>query len=206
MDILGKIFGSPARVKIIRIFLLNPECVFDTDDVKVKSKVSRRMIARELTNLVSAGLIRRKTETRTKKLLFRGKSIEKKRKVRGWVLDERFVYLDILREFLLNTKSFEHSNILRRLQGAGKVKLIIVSGVFLQDNDSRLDMLIVGDSLRRASLTRTLKRIESDIGRELRYGVLTTQDFLYRLDVYDRFVRDVLDFPHQKLLNKIGLK
>jgi hypothetical protein len=34
---------------------------------------------------------------------------------------------------------------------------------------------------------------------------LDTEDFRYRLNAHDRFVRDLFDYPHERLINKLGI-
>ena len=84
------------------------------------------------------------------------------------------------------------------------MKLIVLAGVFLQQEDSRVDILIVGDEVKKKAVENTLRSIEAEVGKELSYALFETPDFLYRLSVYDKFVRDILDFPHEKIMNKIG--
>ena len=60
MEILGKILGSPARVKIMRLFLLNCEKKFKNKDVAKKSRVSSSIARRELKLLASAGFIKKR--------------------------------------------------------------------------------------------------------------------------------------------------
>jgi hypothetical protein len=84
--------------------------------------------------------------------------------------------------------------------------MVIVSGVFIQNTDSRVDLLIVGDNLKRTAIDRIVKNMEAEIGKELIFASFETSDFHYRLGMYDKLVRDILDYPHQKLLDKIGLK
>ena len=74
----------------------------------------------------------------------------------------------------------------------------------LKDN-SRVDLLIVGDKIRKNVLTTALKELEAEVGKELSYAVFETDDFMYRVNMYDKFIRDILDYPHQKLLNKLGV-
>ena len=45
--------------------------------------------------------------------------------------------------------------------------------------------------------------MEAEIGRELSYGVFETDDFRYRVSVCDKFIRDILDYSHKKILNKL---
>jgi hypothetical protein len=97
------------------------------------------------------------------------------------------------------------SSVTRKLGRHGKLKLVIVSGIFIQDPDSRIDLLVVGDSIRENSLKNSISTLESEIGKQIRYTVFQTEDFKYRLGVYDRLVKDILDYPHQVVLDKIGL-
>jgi len=85
------------------------------------------------------------------------------------------------------------------------MKLVIVSGIFTQSNDSRVDLLVVGDNLKKSVLDNTIKTIEAEIGKEIRFAVFETPDFRYRLGLYDKLIRDILDFPHEKIVNRLGV-
>ena len=39
--------------------------------------------------------------------------------------------------------------------------------------------------------------MEAEIGSELVYAIFDTKEFTYRLNMYDKLVRDILDFPHE---------
>ena len=54
-------------------------------------------------------------------------------------------------------------------------------------------------------MERVIRSIEAEIGKELRYASFETPDFRYRLGMYDKLVRDILDFPHKKVVDKIGV-
>lgn len=60
MDILGKLFGSSARVKIMRLFLLNPLTPFDTTQISEKSKTKKEVTKKETVLLEQVGLIQKK--------------------------------------------------------------------------------------------------------------------------------------------------
>ena len=69
--------------------------------------------------------------------------------------------------------------------------------------ESRVDILVVGDKINKTSLQNAMQDIESQIGKELSYAVFNTEDFSYRLDICDKLVRDILDYPHRKILKKL---
>jgi len=205
MNSLAKLFGSQARVKLTRLFLLHPGFVFSVEEIQEKSRIPRRLIARELSSLLSSRLLRRRSVFKEYTIKKGKKTIIKKKKIQGWTLNEEFYYLQGLKRLILSSESFEKEKMLRKLNKTGRIKLLVISGVFVQSDESTLDMLIVGEALKNRAISLILRNLESEIGKDLRYGVLDTKDFLYRLDVYDRFIRDVLDRPHEKLINKLGV-
>ena len=204
MDILGKLFGSTARVKIMRLFLLNTEDAFENADVVKKSKVTASVARKELLMLNKIGFINKRSffkeiSAKTKK----GKP--KKKRVSGWQLNNEFTLLYPLHNLLISSEPLGKKEIINRLKRCGNIKLVVVSGVFIQNSDSRIDMLIVGDRLKKNTINNVLSVIESELGKELSYTSLETPEFKYRLSVYDKFIRDVLDYPHIKILDKIGI-
>lgn len=205
MDSLGTIFGSEARVKIMRLFLFNEEVIFDLNTISDKSKVNKNVTRKELSMLEKAKLIKRKdfVKITTKKV---GKKLKEiKTKTVGYILNQDFPYITALKQLLIKTKTLEGGEIVKRLSKVGKLKLVIISGVFTQDKDSRVDMMVVGNGMNKSTLSNTIKSIEAELGRELTYVFFETPDYEYRLSMYDKLIRDVLDFPHQVLLDKISL-
>lgn len=201
MQILAKLFGSQARVKILRLFLMNPVTGFETKDVLERSKVKQPHVRKEISFLESIGLIKKRPFTKeTEKS---GKIVKKK--VQGYFLDASFPYLDSLRTLLLETEFVHKSEIASRFKPAGKIKLLVIAGIFIQDEESRVDLMIVGDNLKRNVLENAIRMLESEIGKELTYAIFDTKDFGYRLSMYDKLVRDVLDFPHEKIIDTTGL-
>src|SRR3989344_5522389 len=67
------------------------------------------------------------------------------------------------------------------------------------------NFLIVGDHLKQAKLLSIMSSIEALLGKELRYAAFETVDFRYRLSIYDKLIKDILDYQHKKILNKLGI-
>ena len=61
MEILGKIFNSPARVKIMRLFLSNTNKVFTNKEIAKRSRINPDTIRRELKLLDSVGFIKKRS-------------------------------------------------------------------------------------------------------------------------------------------------
>ena len=192
METLAKLFGSETKVKMMRLFLFNPEKVFVSQEVSERVNADISKVRREVSGLEKMGLVKHRTNGRTN-----GK--------KGYILNSQFSYLSSLQNFLINVDPLQPKEIVKRLGKLGSIKLIIVSGVFIQEPESRADLLVVGDNIKRKALEHTIKILESEIGKELRYAYFTTQDFNYRMSMFDKLVRDILDYPHRKIVYKLGL-
>lgn len=189
METLSKIFGNETKVKIMKLFLFNQEKIFSIKDIstRVKSQISK--VRREMSLIEKMGLVKRRTM----------------KNGYGFIVDQQFPYLNSLQVFLVNVEPLQPKEIIKKFSKAGSIKLIITSGVFIQELESRADLLIVGDSLKKSKLENIIKTIESEIGKELRYVYFTTEEFKYRLSMYDKLTRDILDYPHMKILNRLSL-
>ena len=205
MQTLSKLFSGEERVKVMRLFLFNPEVLFSLDQIISKAKISKKAAKSEIELLEKAGMIKAKAITQILEIKKRGKIKEIKKKVNSWHLDSGFEYLLALQNLLIKTRPLRKEEILKRLNKVGKLKMVIVSGVFIQDSDSRVDLLVVGDNLKPSSIDRVVKTMEAEIGKELVFASFETADFHYRLGMYDKLIRDILDYPHQKLLDKLNL-
>ncbi|MDP3958212.1 MAG: hypothetical protein Q8Q36_01975 [bacterium] len=206
MEILGKLMGGVARLKLMRLFLFNPDQGFTPAEVAARGLITPAVARREISFLGKLKFIRPGMCEREAKTSKGGITLIKKKRMLGWYFNRDFAYAESLRDLLIDSRFLEHEKVVRRFRHGGRIKLLIVSGVFIKDKNSRLDLLIVGDGLRRSKIEQSLKTMESEIGKELRYAVLDTKEFTYRLDMCDKFVRDVLDYPHERLIEKIKLE
>ena len=200
LDTLDKIFGGAGKVKIMRLFLFNPEEHFEIKDISRRAKVTLEKARSIANSLERIGMIKKRTfrkETKTKTMGL------VKRKVKGWILDQKFGYLVPLKNILVKIRPCRAKDIKEKFSSLGKIKLIIISGLFIEEWESRLDIIIVGDNLRKIPIENALHNLEAEIGKELKYAVFTTPEFRYRLSVFDKLVRDVLDFPHEVVVDKL---
>ena len=180
MEILGKILGNPSRVKIMRLFLFNRDKGFTAPDVAKRSRVAPPIARREIRVLSSVGFIKKRGES--------------------WVFNTQFRYGSEFEDLLLGTDILGKEAIIENFRKVGRIKLLVVSGLFIKNRDSRVDLMIVGDKLRRGKIEEGVKKLEAEIGGELSYAVFETKEFLYRLNMYDKLVRDILDYPHEVML------
>ncbi len=194
METLAKLFGGQARVKIMRLFLLNTSMAFEVEDIVSRSRVTKANTRREINALSAMGFIKLKT-------LVKEGSRGSKKKVSVWQLNPYFQYLGAIRDLLVDPNLLLQDDLASKFKHIGKIKLMIVSGVFIGDKESRVDVLLVGDKLKKTPLQQVMKGLEAEIGKELDYVVFDTEEFKYRVDMYDKLVCDIIDLPHHKLID-----
>src|SRR3989344_1456174 len=189
----------------MRFFLFNPDKIYSGKEAANRAHATPREAEKELKIFEKADFVKRRVIIETEIIKRRNKKpLVRRRKLNGWTLDRLFPYLLPLKNLIINTTLIDHRDMIRRLARAGSLKLVIAAGVFIQEEESRLDLLIVGDHLKKAVIGRAVKVMESEIGKELRYVILETQEFKYRSSICDKLIRDVMDYPHQKLLDKLA--
>lgn len=212
---LERIFESKAKSRLLKLFFVSPEADFDAAEICRGLQIRPMIVKNELKKFLNIGLInaRMVREASLPVIVGKGKrknGQKKKKKARTTVRRVFFANKDFflypeLKNLVSKIAPKSHEELLGRMKRLGDVRLAILSGVFLKDGLSRTDIMIVGDRLHRPRITAFFKKIQAEIGKELNYAVMTTQEFRYRNEMNDRFVRDVLDAPHEKLIDKFGV-
>jgi len=116
-----------------------------------------------------------------------------------------------LRNLLLKSSPAEMEKMTQRVSGLGRVRLAVISGIFLNDPDTTsqyetpADLFIVGDDIDRKRLRNFLANLEAEVGAEVKLTIMDKEEFTYRYSMFDRFVRVLLEGPHKKIINKLGL-
>ena len=186
-EILEHLFGSKSRSRMLRFFVLNPGKEISLKELKSKMNVDGRRIRGDINMLLKIDFV--------KESVRRGEKY--------YELNESFPYYVELRNLFIKANTYPQCKELKRINEAGRVKLIMISGIFLNYDKSRLDILVVCDDMSRTKLTKAIEMIEAEIGREVRYMAMTSDEMNYRLDMMDRFLIDFLGSPHDIVVNQI---
>jgi len=195
---LAALFGSMAAVKLLRLFLFNPERVLGFGDIASRARLTRRTARAELAMLERAGILERKYFHETA-------PSGHKRRALGFALARRFPFLEPLRAFLLATAPLDAKTLLSHARKAGTFDAVVASGVFLGDFDRRMDALLVAKKIPEQKVERAMRTLEAELGIEIKYAFLPTDEFVYRLNMRERLVRDVFDYPHRILVDRINV-
>lgn len=208
-QILEKLFESVPKVRLLRLFVRNPEQLFAFAEVVKKTSLRAPVARKELKKLLNLELVAQKVATLREETAKgvgtkKHRVLIKTRKVPVFYANLKFRLLPELKDLITKDSITPRKKLLRQLQKLGSLKLVVLSGIFLNSELARTDLLIVGDNVKRMALERLLAEVESDLGRAVQYTLMESKEYEYRINMYDRFLRDIFELPHEKLINKLG--
>jgi hypothetical protein len=181
------LFGSKVRARLIRFFILNPTTVYATSEISEKTLLSRSDIARDILKLKKMGMLKEST----------------RKGVKTYQLHPDFPFYAELRSLVVKSNSDIPRQMFKKFRTAGDVKLILISGIFLNNPKSKADMVLVINNAHRIKLKQSIEKLEAEIGQEVRFVVMDTDELHYRLNMLDRFLIEFMEGPYQEVLNRL---
>jgi len=179
---IEQLFGSKTRVKLLQLFMRNPNRAFYVREITRKIDEQINSVRRELANLLTIGII--SSQESDNKLYYE--------------VNQKYDHYQALRSIFTNKKALSKSSaklpdtgVSGKLRELGSVELAVLSGRFTRDPRAGVDMVIVGD-VNRTKLSKLVRELEEEEGHEIDYAVLTPDDYDYRMGVKDRFLSNVM--------------
>src|SRR5690606_34733867 len=199
-DPLSILFGSPARVKLLRFFLFNPTKQFTFDDISRRAKLVRRTARHEINALERADIIR------SKQVYQQLEGRTKRSRVLAYTLNTDFAELQALQTFLFDTAPINGKTLLKHLKKAGPVDFVCIAGIILREFEQRLDVLIAMKKVWESKVENAIRSLEAELGIEIRYAVFTSEELKYRGGMEHKLTRDMFDYPHQIIVDKLDIR
>jgi DNA-binding transcriptional ArsR family regulator len=183
---LEKIFGSRTRVKIITLFTTG---------------ISRPYYVREISRAVGERLnaVRRELEILQKVGMLETYA-SKRRKY--FTANRDFVLFKELMSIMRKAGPNIEDSLFKQLDRVGDIRYAAASGFFTGVADSPTDLLIIG-RVEEAKLEEFAKRVEQQIGREITYTPITENEYRYRRNFNDIFLRQIFARPYKVIINRL---
>lgn len=180
---LENIFGSRTRVKLLKIFLNHAEEKFFVRELSRLAEEKINSVRRELENLEKVGLI--------KSLAEKDDGLKKDNK-KYYTVDTAFILYPEFKNLILKSKLLLERSLAQEIGKLGKIKFLMLTGFFIDNAHSKTDLLIVGN-IDRSKLKRMIKKMECNFEQQIRYTVMTSQEFNYRNQITDKFLFEVME-------------
>jgi predicted transcriptional regulator len=181
---LKRLFTSNTRIKLLSLFLLNPEEEYFIRELTRKLDEQINSVRRELDNLKKVGLLRSKVKNRKK----------------YYMVNKNFVAFHDLRNIIVKAMS-GRDDLVKKISKFGDIDFLALLGVFV-DKASPVDLLIVGN-LDKDKLQHFLNT-EINSEKPIRFSILSRDDFLYRIKCKDQFIHSILTDPENIIaVNKL---
>lgn len=194
---IDALFGSKTRVKLLHLFLNNPEKAFYVREITRLIDEQINSVRRELANMLKVGVI--VSDSADNKLYY--------------AANRQYQFFAPLRTIFAgdNTPDATHPTVrpvatawADELAAMPGLRLAVAAGALVRGSASTVDLLLVGN-LTSARAAAVVKKIEKAEGRELNYAVLSYDDFYYRLSVRDRFISEIIGGACSILLDTEGV-
>ncbi|RJQ34869.1 hypothetical protein C4566_01500 [Candidatus Parcubacteria bacterium] len=185
---LEQIFSSVARTKIIKFFCVNAQEKVFVRELARRLGTQLNSIRRELANLEEFGFLKSE-ELNGKKYYYTNQDFS--------------IYPEI-KNLIFKALALEEMDVANRMSRIAGLKLLVFTGV-LTDSPASTDVLIVG-KVNKAKFDKYLGKIAEGLPEELRYTFLSLSDYLYRLDITDKFIYDIWANEKIVVIDKISDK
>jgi len=202
---LEHLFGSKTRVNLLQLFLNNPEQPYYLRELTRKLKTQLNSVRREVNNLEKLGIVKSVILERSEVEEIQEKK-DKKKKLSGsrkyFLINLDFVLYPELKALFLKAQLMVERNFVRQIENMPKVRLFILTGIFVGMESFSTDMLLVG-SVNHKKLASIVKSFQRELAREINYTVMSPQEFKYRHDITDRFLYDILEGKKIVIVDKL---
>lgn len=189
---IDALFGSKTRVKLLHLFLSNPEKSFYVREITRLIDEQINSVRRELANMINVGII--VSDSADNKLYYS--------------VNVNYEHYKAFRMIFGDTSTTSESEaVISRpsswmdsLQAMPGLRVAVIAGSLVRGSASSVDLLIAG-GVRDAAVQSLITRAEKEEKKSLNYAVLSYEDFYYRLSIRDRFVMEILSGKHSVVVD-----
>ncbi len=183
---LENIFGSKTRTKLLKFFCIHSEGKFFIRELSRSLNLQLNSIRRELKHLEDFGLL---------------KSLEENGK-KYYYTDIDFNLFVEIKNLVFKGIGLEETVIANKMSKIPGLQLLIFTGL-LTNSPAHTDVLIVG-KVNKKNFIKHLSEIAEGFIEPLCYTFLSKADYLYRLDIVDKFIYDIWSNENIIIIDKIS--
>lgn len=193
---LEQLFGSRTRVKLLNLFLMNPQRQFFVRELTREINAQINSIRRELLNLEKLGLISHvAAET---------EPLTGLREKKYYKLNQSYVLTGELAGLFTKAQVLSEKDMVDQIKKLAPFQYFALTGFFV-GLKIPTDMLLVG-LVDKNKLRTVVSSFEKELRREINYTLMTPTEFSYRKEITDKFLYDILINKKIEILNIFAKK
>lgn len=204
-DHMQALFGSKTRVRLLRLFLSTPDRAYYVRELTRLVDTQINAIRREITNLLSIGIIEQNIDKngelelenlKSGRVIHKGiHGLDKK----YYQVNKTYFLYPELRQLFGKMNGMSQDMLVENIKALGTITLLVLGGRFVNDSVGSVDLLVVGE-LDKDNVQVVIDDYVCNATYEINYTVLTDDEFLYRQEVMDRFLYGILQNPKNMFL------
>lgn len=197
-----QLFGSKTRVKLLQLFYSNPNRSFYVREITRKIDEQINSVRRELSNLLSVGIIT--SDTTNNKLYYevnqKFEFYDPLQQIFGGGVKKKAVKKVVTVDGVEQEQPVDEATAHDDLKAVGHIDLAVYTGQFTRDELAGVDVFIVGE-VNPNALQKYVDQLEQKENKSLRYTVMSLSDFQYRQQIRDRFAVAITNAKKQVLVD-----
>jgi hypothetical protein len=186
---LQDIIDSKLDSEVLGFFLTAPERAFSVIEISKRLHAPYLKAVHSLNKLVMEGLL---------------KGFSKKSK-KYYLINTKYKLLGEMKTQWQKGDIKYQDELLTAIKRLGEIKAAFLSGLFCGEVSLPVDLLLVG-KINLNKLADFLQAVEELMGQEINYSIMTVDEFLLRRDTFDKFIKDVFDYPHLVVVDELTKK
>jgi len=194
---LEHLFGSRTRVKLLTLFIHNPDDGFYVRELTRKIDTQINAVRREIQNLEKMGLI---VEGAAPVEASPVKRPGLKRKY--YIANKDFPLYRELHSLLTKAHVFMERRLDDRIQRLGSINYLAFMGSFQGMMGQPVDLFLVG-SVDETEFKKLVQELEKELGFEINFSIMTPTEYTYRKEIADRFLLSILAADKTVSVNKL---
>jgi len=188
--ILDTIVGSETRSRVLKFFFRHNNQSFRIGEIARLIRQNYNTTASFIEDLERIGVLKQTKGTGSASL---------------YAINTQFKGYPFLKDLVLQIFPVSTTEAAEQIKKTGRIRLALLSGVFLNQEAASIDLFLVVDDVDEAKLKEFIAELEAQVGKEINYTSMDTAEFTYRYNIYDRFVRNIMKKANIKLVDSLSL-
>lgn len=200
---LEQLFGSKTRLKLLNLFFQYPTRSFYVREMAREIGSQLNAVRREIAILERVSLIREKNDKNKDDFSLQAEPVDIVAKAKYYQLCPNCLFQLELKSLLMKGQILHERELIEKIKDrAGKIRLMLLSGVFTGCTDAETDILLVGN-IRPKNVAKIIGEFEKKLNKVVRYTIMSEREYYDRKDMGDVFLYSIFESKNIEAINEL---